>query len=124
MDRKTFSIVMAIALIVGFFLPLLKIGGSAFDVVKSGGEWYNYLWVIIPICGALLLLGELNNKYVASRGLLTWLPLLTILVCLVIVPLINKVKLDFGALVKAFGIGMWVMLVASILLAFYNPRPR
>ena len=124
MDRKTFSIVMAIALIVGFFLPLLKIGGSAFDVVKSGGSWENYLWVIIPICGALLLLGELNNRYVASRGLLTWLPLLTILVCLIIVPLINKVKLDFGALIKAFGVGMWVMLVASILLAFYNPRPR
>jgi hypothetical protein len=124
MDRKTFSIVMAVALIVGFFLPLLKIGGSAFDVVKAGGTWENYLWVIIPICGALLLLGELNNKYVTSRGLLTWLPLLTILVCLIIVPLINKASLDFGKLIKVFGVGMWVMLVASILLAFYNPKPR
>lgn len=124
MDRKTFTIVMAIALIVGFFLPLLKIGGSAFDVVKSGGSWENYLWVIIPICGALLLLGELNNKYVTSRGLLTWLPLLTILVSLIIVPLINKVSLDFGKLIKVFGVGMWVLLIASILLAFYNPKPR
>ena len=124
MDRKTFSIVMAIALIVGFFLPLLKVGGSAFDIVKAGGDWQNYLWAILPICGLLLLLGELNNKYATNRGLVTWLPLLTMLVLLIILPLVNKVKLDFGGLIKAFGIGMWVLLVSSILLAFYNPRPR
>ncbi len=124
MDRKTFTIVMAIALIVGFFLPIFKIGGSAFDIVKAGGGWENYLWAIIPISGLLLLLGELNNKYAASRGLLTWLPLLTILVCLIVVPLINKAKLDFGTMIKLFGVGMWVMLVASLILAFYNPRPK
>jgi hypothetical protein len=124
MDRKTFTIVMAIALIAGFFLPLFKIGGSAFDIVKAGGSWENYLWVIIPICGLLLLLGEFNNKYVTSRGLLTWLPLLTILVSLILIPLINKAKLDFGTLIKFFGVGMWAMLIASILIAFYNPRPR
>lgn len=115
---------MAIALIVGFFLPIFKIGGSAFDIVKAGGSWENYLWVLIPIAGLLLLLGELNNKYATNRGLLTWLPLLTILVSLILVPLINKVSLDFGKMIKVFGIGMWVMLVASIILAFYNPRPR
>ena len=124
MDRKTFTIVMAIALIAGFFLPIFKIGGSAFDIVKGGGNWENYLWVIIPICGLLLLLGELNNKYVASRSLLTWLPLLTILVCAVIMPLVHKSLLDFGTMLKVFGVGMWVMVVASILVAFYNPRPR
>lgn len=124
MDRKTFSIVMAIALIVGFFLPLFKVGGSAFDIVKAGGDWQNYLWAILPICGLLLLLGELNNRYATNRGLVTWLPLLTILVLLIILPLINKDKMDFGAMIKAFGIGMWVLLVSSILLAFYNPRPR
>ena len=124
MDRKTFSIVMAIALIVGFFLPIFKVGGSAFDIVKSGGDWKNYLWAIIPICGLLLLLGELNARYSTNRGLITWLPLLTILLIVVILPLIDKTKMDFGMMIKAFGIGMWVMLVSSILLAFYNPRPR
>jgi hypothetical protein len=124
MDRKTFSIVMALALIVGFFLPIFKVGGSAFDIVKAGGDWQNYLWAILPICGLLLLLGELNNKYAANRGLVTWLPLLTLLVILVILPLVNKSSLDFGSMIKAFGIGMWVLLVSSILLAFYNPRPR
>ena len=124
MDRKTFTIVISIALIVGFFLPLGKAGGSAFDIVKAGGGWENYLWALIPLSGLLLLLGELNNRYATGRGFLTWLPLLTILVILILVPLINKVKLDFGGMFKSFGIGMWVMLIASLLLAFYNPRPR
>ena len=124
MDRKTFTIVMAIALIVSFFLPLLKVGGSAFDIVKSGGGWENYLWAIIPLCGILLLLGELNNNYSVGRGFVTWLPLLTILVILILLPLINKTKLDFGSMIKVFGIGMWAMLITSIVLAFYNPRPR
>ena len=127
MDRKTFTIVMAIALIVSFFLPLFSIGGSAFDYVKGrGGDWQKYLWLIIPICGLLLLLGELNNNYVTSRGLLTWLPFLTVLYFILIAPLINGAAIGdiFKAIGRGYGIGMWVAIVASVILAFYNPRPR
>ena len=127
MDRKTFTIVMAIALIASFFLPLLSVGGSAFDYVTSkGGSWEKYLWLIIPICGLLLLLGELNNNYAANRGLLTWLPLLTVLWFLIISPLINKVAFGdiFKMLGKGWGIGMWIAVIGSLVLALYNPKPR
>jgi hypothetical protein len=123
MDRKTFTIVMAVALLVSFFLPLFKVGGSAFDIVKMGGSWQNYLWLVFPICGVLLLVGELNSSYAANRGLITWLPLLTLLFILIIYPLIKKMPLGTD-MIKAFGIGMWVTIVASLILALYNPRPR
>src|SRR5687768_16267038 len=104
MDRKTFTIVMGVALIAGFFLPMLSSGGSALDMVKSNvGDWQKYLWLIIPICGILLILGELNTRYSSSRGLLTWLPLITLLYFLILAPLINGV--EFGSIFKSLGRG-------------------
>jgi hypothetical protein len=127
MDRKTFTIVMAIALIASFFLPLFSVGGSAFDMVKGGMPgWEKYLWLAFPICGLLLLFGELGNNYVLSRSFLTWLPLLVILFFLFIAPLIDKVPFGdiFKTLGKGYGVGMWLAIVSSLVLAFYNPRPR
>lgn len=118
---------MAVALIASFFLPLTSAGGSAFDMVKGGGPgWEKYLWLVFPICGALLLFGELGRNYVASRGLLTWLPLLVILFFIFIMPLLNKVPFGdiFKTIGKGYGIGMWIAIVASLLLALYNPRSR
>jgi hypothetical protein len=126
MDRKTFTIVLGLALIVAFFLPL-TMGASAFDLVKSKyGNWQKYLWLIPPICGALLLMGELNNNYVVSRSFLTWMPLLTVIYFLILAPLIDKV--DIGAIFKnigkGYGVGLWINIVASLVLAFYNPPSK
>ncbi|MEO7984302.1 MAG: hypothetical protein ABI688_09490 [Bacteroidota bacterium] len=126
MDRKTFTIVLGLALIVAFFLPL-TLGVSAFDLVKGrGGNWQKYLWLIPPICGALLLMGELNNNYVVSRSFLTWMPLLTIIYFLILAPLIDKVEIGtiLKSIGKGYGIGLWINIVASLVLAFYNPPPR
>lgn len=128
MDRKTLTIVLAIALIASFFLPLYSFGGrgaSGLDIVTSkGGDWQKYLILLIPITGLLLLIGELGNNYFLGRGLLSWLPLLTLLFLLIINPLINGTKIDyiFKALGKGYGAGMWVAIISSLVLAFYNPR--
>src|SRR5687767_1941114 len=99
MDRRTLTIVLAVALIVSFFLPLYTGGGSGFDSVKAGGTWENYLPIIFPICGALLLIGALNRgNYPGGRGWLAWLPFLTVLFMLIIYPLIKGV--DAGAIFK------------------------
>lgn len=131
MDRKTFTIIIAIALIGSFFLPYYSFGGrggvSGLDVLTAkGGDWQKYLILLIPLTGLLLLLGELNNNYILSRGLLSLLPLLTLIFIIFISPLIKGA--DFGSIFKyigkGYGAGLWVAIVSSLLLAFYNPPAK
>ncbi len=130
MDRKTLTIILAVALIASFFLPFYSFGGrgaSGLDIVTAkGAGWETYLILLIPISGLLLLLGELNNNYILSRGLLSWLPFLTILFILFINPLIKGA--DFGSIFKnigkGYGAGLWIAIVTSLVLAFYNPPAK
>jgi hypothetical protein len=130
MDRKTLTIILAVALIASFFLPLYSFGGrgaSGLDYITAkGGDWQKYLLLIIPLSGLLLLLGELNNNYVIGRGLLTWLPLLTLLYMIFISPLINGVAFGdiFKSIGKGYGAGMWIAIASSLVLAFYNPPAK
>ncbi len=131
MDRKTLTIVLAVALLGSFFLPYYSFGGrggiSGFDLVSSnGGDWQKYIILLIPISGILLLLGELNNNYVLGRGLLSWLPLLTLLYIILIDPLVKGAAIGdiFKTIGKGFGIGLWITIVASLVLAFYNPPAK
>lgn len=121
-----FTIVLAVALIGCFFLDWG--GGSGFDRVSaSGGNWQKYIVLLIPLSGVLLLIGALNNgNYILGRGLLCWLPLLTILFMLLGKPLIDGAAIGdvFKALGKGYGIGLWIALAASLVLAFYNPKGK
>ena len=124
MDRKTLTIVLAVALLAGFFLPWG--GGSGYDLVSAkGGDWKKYIIVLIPLCGLLLLVGAMNKgNYMLSRGLLTWLPLLAVIFFIILWPMIDGADIGniFKTIGKGYGAGLWVTIVASIVLAFYNPR--
>ena len=124
MDRKTLTIVLAVALLAGFFLPWG--GGSGYDLVSAkGGDWKKYIIVLIPLSGLLLLVGVLNKgNYMLSRGLLTWLPLLAVLFYIILRPMIDGAAIGdiFKTIGKGYGAGLWVTIVASLVLAFYNPR--
>jgi hypothetical protein len=126
MDRKTLTIILAVALIASFFLPISSyFKGSGFDAVKAGRSWENYLFLIPVLCGVLLLVGALNNgNYPGGRGLLAWLPFLTLLFILILYPIIKGGDIGevFKGLGKGYGTGLWIWLVSSVLLAFYNPR--
>lgn len=129
MNRRLLTIILAVALIASFFLPISSAGsGSAFNVVKgpsygSGIEsmLMKYLWILIPLSGVMLLIGALNNgHYLLGRGLWAVLPLLALLYLLGR-PMIET-KMDIGAMVKGFGIGLWVAVVASLISAIYHPK--
>ncbi|HEV7779903.1 MAG TPA: hypothetical protein VGO58_01485 [Chitinophagaceae bacterium] len=127
MNRKILTIILAIAIIAGFFLPLSNAGStSAFDAVQaaypvSGVEaiLMKYLWILVPVSGLLLLIGALNNEqYAPARVLWAVLPLLA-LAYIIVRPVIEG--MDIGAMVKSFGIGFWVMLGGALILAIYHP---
>ena len=128
MNRKILTIILAAILIASFFLPLRSAGsGSAFDVVKGpsyGSDvemmLMKYLWILIPVSGVILLIGALNNEqYAFGRTVWTLLPLLVVLY-IIVRPIVDGAKI--GDAVKNFGVGFWVMLAASLVLAVFHPK--
>jgi len=124
MDKKMLTIILAVILIGCFFLAywsFMGAGISGYDSVFSGGgNWEKYIILLVPVSGVLLLIGALNNgNYIGGRTLWTWLPLLTILYYLIRMVIEG---LPIGDLFKIVGIGLWISLAASLVLAFYNPK--
>jgi uncharacterized membrane protein YhaH (DUF805 family) len=83
--------------------------------------------LLIPISGLVLLLGSLDRRgRISVRNFWTWLPLLTVIFFIFIMPLIEGVS--FGAIFKSFGkgygIGLWITIIAALILAFYRPGRR
>ncbi len=129
MNRKTFTIVCGAILLISFFLAYFStfgFGVSGYDMVfgKSGGDWKKYIVLLIPISGALLLVGELLGTYILDRGLLGWLPFLAVIFMIFIGPLIDGASIGniFKAIGKGYGIGLWLTIITSLALAFYKPR--
>jgi hypothetical protein len=126
MDKKMLTIILAVVLIGCFFLAYWSFMGhgiSGYDSVFSGGgNWEKYIILLVPVSGVLLLIGALNNgNYIGGRTLWTWLPLLTIVYYLVRMVIEGA---PIGDLFKVIGIGLWISLAASLVLAFYNPKGK
>ena len=125
MDKKMLTIILAIVLIGCFFLAYWSFMGhgiSGYDSVFSGGgTWEKYIILLVPISGLLLLIGALSGNYIGGRTIWTWLPLLTILYYLVRMVIEGAA---IGDLFKIIGIGLWISLGASLVLAFYNPKAK
>lgn len=129
MNRKLFTIILAVVLIASFFLPIGTSGStSAFDAVQAPSYGtgienllMKYLWLLVPVSGLMLLIGALNNgNYFLGRGLWGFLPLLAV-AYLLVRPIIDG-GADIGDMIKGFGVGMWMMLVGSLVLAIYHPK--
>jgi hypothetical protein len=130
MDKKTLNIVLGAALLGSFFLAYFTFFGrsiSGFDMATAeGGKWQQYLLLLIPLTGLLLLVGAFTSGNTILPGsLLSVLPLLTLLYIMIAGPVIDG--RPFGDVVKAlgkgYGIGLGIAIGASLVLAFYRPKP-
>jgi hypothetical protein len=139
MNRKTVTIALALSLIGSFFLPCLQYGSvtaSGFDLLTApsingadrGLLVLKYVWIVIPIAGIMLLIGAINNgNYFLGRGIWAFLPLLTLLFVMAIIFRDAKklgINISISELVKNMGIGFWVTLGLSLVLALYWPRQK
>ena len=139
MDRKTITIILALALISCFFLPYLKYGAisaNGFNLLtakaprsaEKGLLLMKYIWILIPVAATMLIVGALNNgNYFMGRGIWALLPLLTVL--LVAVQVFRDAKhrksdVAISDLSENFGIGYWITAGISLVLAFYWPRKK
>lgn len=131
MNRKILTIVLAVLLIASFFLPLgSHTSTTPFDLVQapSGesnleGYLIKYGWLLIPVSGLILLIGALNNgNYFLGRGIWAFLPLIALLYLFIRPLMLLGADIDFGGLVKGLGVGTWIALVASLVLAVYWPK--
>ena len=132
MDKKTVTVILSLALIVSFFLPLFSYGGlglSGYRIVfgagSSSGSAVRFLWLLIPIIGIILLFGALDRGPGSSSDSLSWVPIAVIIFFIVRTFIVVKTAggehYSLGEYVKTLGVGFWIALVASVLLAFYRP---
>lgn len=123
MNKKILTIILAVVLIAGFFLPYLSMGPfsvSGFEIIKGAGKADKYVLLLPALAGVLLLVGALNKgNYIPSRGILAILALVGALY-LIVRSLIESAPI--GELIKMLGIGYWLTLAAAIVLVVYNPK--
>lgn len=133
MNRKILTIILAVLLIASFFLPMGAGGStSAFDLVQAPSFGNSieailmkYLWLVMPLSGIMLLIGALNREtYFLGRGIWAILPILALLMLLIGIPMMQGAAIGdvFKLITKMYGIGVWVALAASLVLAVYWPR--
>lgn len=133
MNRKILTIILAVLLIASFFLPMGAGGStSAFDLVQAPSFGNSieailmkYLWLVMPLSGIMLLIGALNREtYFLGRGIWAMLPILALLMLLIGIPMMQGAAIGdvFKLITKMYGIGVWVALAASLVLAVYWPR--
>lgn len=131
MNRKILTIILAVILIASFFLPIgTHASTTPLDIVKGpsyGNEiealLFKYAWILIPLSGIILLIGALNNEsYFLGRGIWAFLPLIALLYLLIRPITLMDRGFDIMDMIKGFGVGTWMALAGSLVLAIYWPK--
>lgn len=135
MNKKTFLIIMSIALVGGFFLPYFKESASSlsgFDIVfKSGpltkGPFVRFVFLLLPLSGLLLLI-DAEEKGSHKKNILDWLPILTIAFIVLKYFFADKQQFSVNNVIsyslKGTSFGWWITFAAALLLVIVQPRPN
>lgn len=126
--KKAFRIILAIAIVVAFFLPWFKYGGgSGLDmVIQKGYEEttttmiIRYSFLLIPLFALIVLIRSLNNQ--SSSFFLRFLPFLVtaILTALFIVGVkyMGATDEQMTGILQEIAYGFYVNVIACLLLLF------
>jgi hypothetical protein len=139
MDKKSLTIVLAVILLVAFFLPFISANGytlSGWNIVfgKNGESGlFNgsgtaarslFLCLLIPL-GALIVLFSAFGTNSSGENYGRWMPLIGILY-LAIMIFVNLTTgigaFSFGGVIQILGYAFWITLVASLVLLFNRSR--
>jgi hypothetical protein len=130
MNRKTLSAVLSLVIIGAFFLPYLSFESKSFsgmNIIFGNAEFVGLqksgysLWVslLIPLGAFLTLIGA-NPPGSFSR----WMPLIGVAYMLIMLYIRGNTggNMAIGEFVGFFSYGLWITLVASVILPFTGSR--
>lgn len=139
MDKKTIAIILAVLLIVAFFLPYVvvkeaDISISGYKAIFGKGGLFGtkgvtiYLILLVPIGAIVALISAVSDDTNNSYG--TWMPLVGIIYLTIMMYVeMNKgariaggASIPISTYIGVLGVGYWITLVASVLLPINNSR--
>ena len=131
MYKKILTTILSVILLGSFFMPFFywhSFEMSGFNFVLSEHiPPYKYFLLAIPLTTLFHLLSVLsqeNNFY--SRKLLSWIPLATLILVIILIFSNERSGRSFndGNSFSSIGLGFWLALVLSSLLAYINFKMR
>jgi hypothetical protein len=140
MNKRTLNSILALVLLVAFFLPYISIEGfnvSGFQVIfgkdgqagiSSGGKFL-FISLLIPIGAIIVLFDSLSSGGGgAMAGYGYWMPIVgTLYLAIMMYTGMQQGatqvggSMDIGAFLSAMGYAFWATLVASVILVFNKP---
>lgn len=129
MSKKSITIILCIALIAAFFLPYLSNGSLSYSGLKvmfgdkevegiSKGGKALFLSLLIPIGALLVLLQVFFDN--SSMGIIRWMPLIGVVYLLVMLYIQANGEASIGEFIGYFSYGLWITIVAAIILPFVS----
>lgn len=132
MNSKSITIVLCIALIVAFFLPYLSNGSLSYSGWQvmfgnkevqglSNGGRSLFVSLLIPLGALLVLLMKFFDNY-SSAGFIRWMPIVGVAYLLIMLYIQMSGEGSIGELIGFFSYGLWITIVAAIILPFVSNK--
>lgn len=135
MNKGSLTAILAIAIIIAFFLPYLSFMGesaSGMNIVfgKSGFVGLTktgsglFVSLLVPLGGLFILIGKGTGDSFSTSGIVYWMPLLGVLYLLVMLYMRGNTggSITVGEFVEFFGYGLWITIVAAVILPFTKTK--